>query len=561
MNFMHLSFNDADEQRDDGWTIASEESPSKSEHFYSLRARCLAEGSLYEDLEFPANDFSIYRSELPPGDSANVRPFAWKRPGEISDQPKFVTEGYSRFDVTQGSLGNCWFISSCASLTSHPELFERVVPQDNGEFEDEQYAGLFHFYFWQYGQWVEVIVDDRLPVTEDNQLLYICSSVANEFWGALVEKAYAKLHGSYEALISGRGLEGMVDLTGGITEHYTLKGNEPEDLFEIVESNLARRALITAGIKKDEQGKLASVNLVGSHEYSVSKVYRLEAKKHLLDFGGEEPELVKLICVRNPWGGTEWTGAWSDSSIEWMAVIEEKMAELNAVKEDGEFWMEFADFVSYFDDISMCRQCPSLLSEQQRSCHPWELLSGKGAWRQESTAGGSDERGFWKNPQFFFKLTAKNSAEGEGGNEAKVRVSMGLMQKHNRTKETRLLPMQLLVYPMAEHVTPGVRNRLPRTFFENVKPVECDRGGFKTLREIVVRYTLPPGRYVVVPHTWKPGKEGEFLLRVFSEGSLTALSSRPTDVKRWYENRYFLQIPLMKIACRVVKFVIDWWNK
>jgi len=35
-------------------------------------------------------------------------------------------DGMSSHDVTQGKLGNCWFVAACSSLALEPSLLEKV---------------------------------------------------------------------------------------------------------------------------------------------------------------------------------------------------------------------------------------------------------------------------------------------------------------------------------------------------------------------------------------------------------------------------------------------------
>jgi len=77
--------------------------------------------------------------------------------------------------------------------------------------------GMYVFRFFKNQGWRYVIIDDRLPCYNktygDKDLVFGRCRSTNEFWVPLIEKAYAKIHSCYEALISGFIDDGLTDMT------------------------------------------------------------------------------------------------------------------------------------------------------------------------------------------------------------------------------------------------------------------------------------------------------------------------------------------------------------
>ncbi|XP_062558498.1 calpain-A-like isoform X3 [Armigeres subalbatus] len=478
--------------------------------YYVLRSQCLENGSLFEDPEFPAVAASLMFSRRPD------RHYEWLRPHEISESPEFFVEGFSRFDVQQGELGDCWLLAACANLTQDQKMFLRVVPEDNS-FEDE-YAGIFHFRFWQYGRWVDVVIDDRLP-TYRGELIYMRSSEKNEFWSALLEKAYAKLHGSYEALKGGTTCEAMEDFTGGVTEMYDLKDQTPPNLFAIIEKGFQRNSMFACSIEPDPNITEAETRegLIRGHAYSITKIQLVDIVTP--STSGKIP----LIRLRNPWGNeAEWNGAWSDQSAEWRYIPDEQKEELGLNFDvDGEFWMSYRDFTRYFDRIEICNLSPDSLSEEQvnRGKLRWEMSTFEGEWAIGSTAGGCRNylQTFWHNPQYVVHLEDPDEDDDEG----KCTVIIALMQKNRRSRRNMgvdCLTIGFAVYRLTERDLAQKPQKM--NFFKYNASVARSQA-FINLREVSCRFKLPPGDYLILPSTFEPNEEGEFLIRVFSESKNT----------------------------------------
>lgn len=65
---------------------------------------------------------------------------------------------------------------------------------------------------------------------------------------------------------------------------------------------------------KQSSENLKALGLISGHSYGVI------AAAYVQDGAGNE---IYLIQIRNPWGGTEWSGDWSDKSDKWTPELKD----------------------------------------------------------------------------------------------------------------------------------------------------------------------------------------------------------------------------------------------
>lgn len=483
--------------RSTGMGESSSHGGQSSFGFHYLRRLCRERGILFEDPDFPISA-KILGSKHRNVSSA----ITWMRPFEICARPKFISEATTRFDIEQGELGDYCLLAAISCLTLTPRFLERVVPPEQSF--SQGYCGIFRFRFWRFGDWVEIIVDDRLPTCK-GRLLYLRSTDPTEFWPALLEKAYAKFYGSYANLHGGKTAQALQDLTGGISQSFRLAEHDPHVMFQTVNSSVTRSTLLAATIHMDHRAPVRLRNgLVTQHAYSITGLARVRTRL------GEVP----LIRLRNPWGKGEWNGPWSDRSWEWDSLPERDQELLSIrVRNDGEFWMSFEDFFRNFTYIDLLHIGPDdwMLEPALHSKRPWRAVLARRRWRVGFNAGGGPhcKETTAMNPQFRVHI-AKN------GNK-KCHVVVSVIQQYNvgainpeNGKKAGLLPMGFAVYEVPPNMV-----RLNSQFVNTHQAL--DIALHPPAREAVIFFTLPAGDFVIMPFTSSPNCETKFLLRIFTD--------------------------------------------
>jgi calpain-15 len=144
----------------------------------------------------------------------------------------------------------------------------------------------------------------------------------------MVEKAYAKVHGSYLRTKSGWPQHAMTDLTGAPAFSFLSKKLTVEMLLEYFQKGY----MMCAGVSRsnEEIEEKSDHGIANQHAYALLRVHTLKEQG------------ITLVQMRNPWGHYEWKGDWSDKSELWTDELKEEVGLV--VADDGCFWMSFEDY-------------------------------------------------------------------------------------------------------------------------------------------------------------------------------------------------------------------------
>lgn len=302
-------------------------------------------------------------------DPQEIRPFnpqlhKWIRIDEFFKSPLFADDLIEPNAVKQGEIGDCYLLAALSRIARQPNLvpllFDTETPNRilGEELESINIkCGAVVVKFHAFGRETPVLIDTLIPFRRGTRIPRFSRprDIQYSAWFLLVEKAFAKLNGSYSAICGGQFSSTFYTIFGYYpsTKRVTpivVNGKTTKVVdFDRLQKFLNRGATLGCSIQRQllqtpvTEEELLDMGLCEYHSYLIQNVINIDGHK--------------LICLRNPWGEHEWLGAWSDTSELWTEELKEK-ANLEE-SDDGTFFMGISDFFNYFTTIDVANPIPS----------------------------------------------------------------------------------------------------------------------------------------------------------------------------------------------------------
>jgi hypothetical protein len=207
--------------------------------------------------------------------------------------------------------------------------------------------GIYTVRFYIRGKPWLVTVDDIFLFKNLNEPKLYFSKVNsdNSMWSAIVEKAWAKMKGSYTSADTGFNVNGLRALTGSPVFTYKTKEitDAHESWLQLKEADENNYLMTSATIdpNADTDQNVNECGIANNHAFSILSVFSIN-------------DDTFLYAIRNPWSFTKYDGEWSDQDTEnWTEenIAQVPLLDINPLTSSddlGIFFMEETMFLSCF---------------------------------------------------------------------------------------------------------------------------------------------------------------------------------------------------------------------
>ena len=328
----------------------------------------------YDDL-FPPNINSLIKG-YHPSKSTNkkadktfgevlfkeYRDIIWKRESELqnnnannnsnSNNSIYPQDNIFINRIIYNKLSNPNLYSALNSLGNYPERIKRLFINSKKDS-----TCLFGVNICRNGNLQQVVIDDFFPLNKkNNSSKSFLSEEKGLLWPQILEKAYAKVFGSYN-LISERSMESILkDLTcAPVITLDSFGDNLSNELLEAYK----KKWIIMAGAGDTiaSEDLLRDLGLPPNCDHEISLVYKLteeninQITSNSLNIPTND-DYNTVLKIRNLLGKIEWIGDWSDYSGLWNDNFKNV---LNYNFGEKSFYMNLKDFKLYFSRIKICK--------------------------------------------------------------------------------------------------------------------------------------------------------------------------------------------------------------
>ena len=226
-------------------------------------------------------------------------------------------------DIKQGKIGNCFLLTALALLTRKPHIIDELFLSKTN--------GLYGIKIYYQGIRKIIIIDNLIPSfkTQSGIRPLFAQNKNNVYWVMLLEKALAKIMGSYGNITSGNVSDILNFLTDSYHFNLTINTVDKNQLWELLMFYYYQNPsyIYTFGIHNTNKKYL-----IDNHSYGIID---LTVKNNLY-----------FLKLHNPWG----------FHIDESTIVKENGLINNQFT--GEFWIHFDEYYQVFKYICV-NQIPS----------------------------------------------------------------------------------------------------------------------------------------------------------------------------------------------------------